>query len=90
MKKENKGTDDTRETNFNRAGLNIREACEYTGIGQNTMRDLVKWGKIPILRIGRTFIIRREVLDAFITVNQGRNLRNEADVLEMTFDTDLH
>lgn len=78
------------ETNFNKAGLNIREACEYTGLGQNTMRDLVKWGKIPILRIGRKFIIRREVLDAFIAVNQGRNLRNEADVLDMTFDTDLH
>lgn len=34
-------------------GMTIEEASEYTGIGRNTMRKLVEWEKIPVLRIGR-------------------------------------
>ena len=39
-------------------GLTIEEAADYTGIGRNTMRKLVEWEKIPVLRIGRRYIIR--------------------------------
>ena len=28
-------------------GLTIEEAAECTGIGRNTMRKLVEWGKLP-------------------------------------------
>lgn len=38
-------------------GMTIEEASEYTGIGRNTMRKLVEWEKIPVLRIGRKAII---------------------------------
>ena len=31
-------------------GLTIEEAADYTGIGRNTMRKLVEWEKIPVLR----------------------------------------
>ncbi len=61
-------------------GMTIEEASEYTGIGRNTMRKLVEWGKIPVLRIGRKAIIRRDVLERFMAANEGRNLRNEHDV----------
>ncbi len=61
-------------------GMTIEEASEYTGIGRNTMRKLVEWGKIPVLRIGRKAIIRRDVLERFMATNEGRNLRNEHDV----------
>ncbi len=27
--------------------LSIEEAADYTGIGRNTLRDLVKWKKLP-------------------------------------------
>ena len=37
-------------------GLTIEEAADYTGIGRNTMRKLVEWEKIPVLRIGRRYI----------------------------------
>lgn len=30
-------------------GLTIEEAAECTGIGRNTMRKLVDWGKLPVL-----------------------------------------
>lgn len=32
-------------------GLTIEEAAECTGIGRNTMRKLVEWGKLPVLKV---------------------------------------
>lgn len=58
-------------------GLTIEEAAECTGIGRNTMRKLVDWGKLPVLKVGRKTIIRTDTLEHFMTVNQGRNLRSE-------------
>ena len=56
-------------------GLTIEEAAEMSGIGRNTMRKLVDWGKLPVLKVGRKTIIRRDTLERFMTVNQGRNLQ---------------
>lgn len=53
-------------------GLTIEEAAECTGIGRNTMRKLVDWGKLPVLKVGRKAIIRRDTLERFMAVNQGR------------------
>ena len=61
-------------------GLTIEEAAECTGIGRNTMRKLVDWGKLSVLKVGRKAIIRRDTLERFMSVNQGRNLLNENDV----------
>lgn len=33
--------------------MTIEEASEYTGIGRNTMRNLVERGKLPVLKAGR-------------------------------------
>ena len=60
-------------------GLTIEEAAECTGIGRNTMRKLVDWGKL-LVKVGRKAIIRRDTLERFMSVNQGRNLLNENDV----------
>ena len=57
-------------------GLTIEEAAECTGIGRNTMRKLVDWGKLPVLKVGRKTIIRRDTLKSGITVLQSpRRLR---------------
>lgn len=61
-------------------GMTIEEAAEVSGIGRNTMRKLVDWGKLPVLKVGRKTIIRSDTLERFMTVNQGRNLRNQSDV----------
>jgi len=61
-------------------GLTIEEAAECTGIGRNTMRRLVDWGKLPVLKVGRKAIIRRDTLEHFMTVNQGKKLLVERDV----------
>ena len=61
-------------------GLTIEEATECTGIGRNTMRKLVDWGKLPFLKVGRKAIIRRDTLERLMVVNQGRHLLREGDV----------
>ena len=61
-------------------GLTIEEAAESTGIGRNTMRKLIDWGKLPVLKVGRKTIIRKDALERFIEVNQGRNLLVQNDV----------
>ena len=61
-------------------GLTIEEAAECTGIGRNTMRKLVDCGKLPVLKVGRRAIIRRDTLEHFMTANQGRNLLSQNDV----------
>ena len=33
--------------------LSIEEAADYTGIGRNTLRQLVEWKKLPVLKVGQ-------------------------------------
>ena len=61
-------------------GLTIEEAAESTGIGRNIMRKLIDWGKLPVLKVGRKTIIRKDALERFMEVNQGRNLLVQNDV----------
>ena len=61
-------------------GLTIEEAAESTGIGRNTIRKLIDWGKLPVLKVGRKTIIRKDALERFMEVNQGRNLLVQNDV----------
>lgn len=43
-------------------GMTIEEAAECSGIGRNTMRKLVEWRKLPVLKVGRKTIIRSDTL----------------------------
>ena len=61
-------------------GMTIEEAAEVSGIGRNTMRQLVEWGKLPVLKVGRKTIIRTDTLEQFMAVNQGRDLRRQNEV----------
>ena len=56
--------------------MTIEEASEYTGIGRNTMRNLVEWGKLPVLKVGRKILIKSDILEKFMEVNEGKNLRH--------------
>lgn len=60
--------------------MTIEEASEYTGIGRNTMRNLVEWGKLPVLKVGRKVLIKSDILEKFMEVNEGKNLRDKSDV----------
>ena len=64
--------------------LSIEEAADYTGIGRNTLRNLVEWGKLPVLKVGRKVLIKIDILEKFIEVNEGKNLRDKNDVKSVT------
>ena len=60
--------------------LSIEEAADYTGIGRNTLRNLVEWKKLPVLRVGRKVLIKTDILETFMEVNEGRDLRDKNTV----------
>ena len=64
--------------------LSIEEAADYTGIGRNTLRNLVEWGKLPVLKVGRKVLIKIYILEKFMEVNEGKNLRDKNDVKSVT------
>ena len=64
--------------------MTIEEASEYTEIGRNTMRNLVEWGKLPVLKVGRKVLIKSDILKKFMKVNEGKNLRDKGDVIAVT------
>ena len=64
--------------------LSIEEADDYTGIGRNTLRNLVEWGKLPVLKVGRKVLIKSDILEKFMEVNEGKNLRDKNDVKSVT------
>lgn len=65
---------------MNKIGLTVEEAALYTGIGRNTLRKLIEWGKIPVLRIGRKSIVRTDVINEFMLANQGIDLLEREQV----------
>ena len=64
--------------------LSIEEAADYTGIGRNTLRNLVEWGKLPVLKVWRKVLIKSDILEKFMEVNEGKNLRDKNDVKSVT------
>ena len=64
--------------------MTIEEASEYTGIGRNNMRNLIEWGKLPVLKVGRKVLIKSDILEKFMEVNEGKNLRDKSDVKAVT------
>lgn len=64
--------------------LSIEEAASYTGIGRNTLRKLVEWGKLPVLKVGRKVLIKSDILEKFMEMNEGKDLRDKNDVKTVT------
>ena len=48
------------------------------------MRNLVEWGKLPVLKVGRKVLIKSDILEKFMEVNEGKNLRDRGDVKAVT------
>jgi excisionase family DNA binding protein len=46
--------------------LSVTEAQAYSGIGKNTLYELIRSEKIPTVRIGRTIKIHRLGLEQFL------------------------
>ena len=63
--------------------LSIEEAADYTGIGRNTLRQLVEWKKLPV-KVGRKVLIKTDILEMFMEANEGRDLRDRGNVKAVT------
>ena len=64
--------------------LSIEDAANYTGIGRNTLRKLVEWEKLPVLKVGRKVLIKTDMLEKFMEVNEGRDLGEKSNVKAVT------
>ena len=58
----------------------IDEAAECTDIGRNTLRKLIEWKKLPVLKVGRKLLIRADTIENFMELNEGNDLRNQSEV----------
>lgn len=61
----------------------INEASDYTNIGRNTLRKLIAWDMFPVIKIGKKILIRAEVLDRFLELNEGKDLKNKYELVAM-------
>ncbi len=66
--------------NRDKLAMSVEEAASWTGIGRNTLRDLISSGKIPVLHVGRKILIRTAALESFLQANDGRDLRCAAQL----------
>ena len=60
--------------------LTVEEAADFTGIGRNTLRQLIRWDMMPALKVGRKVLIRTEDLNRFLELNRNTDLRNQEEV----------
>lgn len=57
-------------TNGSSKLVGLREAAEEYGLAYGTLRALVVRGEIPHLRLGRTILVRRAAVDAFLNATE--------------------
>lgn len=60
--------------NSAKMGLSVREAAKYSGLGEHLLRALIKADKLPALYVGSRMVIRRDVIDRFMSANAGVDL----------------
>lgn len=60
--------------------MTVDEAADISGIGRNTLRQLIRWKMMPTLKVGRKVLIRTEDLNRFLELNRNSNLRSQAEV----------
>ena len=46
--------------------MDIREAAAYLGKGERWVYELVRKGKIPAARIGRSWLLKKSLIDAWL------------------------
>ena len=60
--------------------MTVEEAADFTGIGRNTLRQLISWEAMPVVKVGRRVLIRTDDLDRFLAINRGIDLRDRSEV----------
>ena len=50
--------------------LSVEEAAKVLGIGRNLCYDRVKTGEIPVIKIGRRYLVPRKALEKLLEQGQ--------------------
>ena len=59
--------------------MTIEDAAKYLGLNPLTLRRLARAGKIPALKIGRQWRVKRELLDQWIVEQSEMNVARAAE-----------
>jgi excisionase family DNA binding protein len=59
--------------------LDKKAAAAYLGIGMRTLERLINRGEIPIIKLERRVIIRKEALDEFLKAREHRRGHGEGE-----------
>ena len=75
--------------------FSINEAAEYSSVGRQTLRNLIKEKKIPCLLVGTRQLILVQDLENFLLINRGKDLLDMAnlesvELHENRMQTELH
>lgn len=54
--------------------MTVNEAAEYTSVGRNTLRSLIKANKLPSIMVGSKELLIVEDLEKFLRKNRGQDL----------------
>lgn len=56
--------------------MTVKQASEYSGIGQNRLRELCKNGDVKAIKVGTKYLIPTELLERYIleAAETGRSL----------------
>lgn len=75
--------------------FSINEAAEYSSVGRQALRNLIKEKKIPCLLVGTRQLILVQDLENFLFINRGKDLLDMAnlesvELHENRMQTELH
>lgn len=54
-----------RETYVSSALLTVAEAAKYLGVGRKKVYELIEWGELKAVKLGRSVQVERNSLDKF-------------------------
>ena len=55
----------TKETYVTSALLTVPEAAKYLGVGRKKIYELIEWGELKALKLGRAVQVEKNSLDKF-------------------------
>ena len=55
----------TRETYVSSALLSVAEAANYLGVGRKKIYELIEWGELKAVKLGRSVQVEKNSLDEF-------------------------
>ena len=59
----------------NKLAFNTQELSEALGVSVQTVRRVIKQGKLKSIKVGKSHVVSREAVNAFLTEYEGTHIR---------------